>query len=113
MAELTMNMRSIESLTPTGKTRGFIRDGIRIFRGIRYVERVTPNRQFSESRDPQHAGNASVSIFPQSPKRLTNMMGDVLNDVAPSEDALLLNVRCPGKGRKRSGSGIPSWRRLG
>jgi len=59
-------MAETEVITPTGKLRGVVRDGIRIFRGIRYGERVNPNR-FSELRDPIQASNAPVSAFPQAP----------------------------------------------
>jgi len=91
-------MRHVEVVTATGRLCGLISDGVRVFRGIRYGERITPNRRFSELRDPQQAGNAPVSIFPQLPNRLTQVMGDVLKDVSQSEDAFLLNLWAPVNG---------------
>jgi hypothetical protein len=72
-------MQHVELVTATGKLRSVIRDGVRIFRGIRYGERATPNRRYSELRDPFRAGNGPVRVFPQLPNRLTQVMGDVLN----------------------------------
>ncbi|MCY1208887.1 Phenmedipham hydrolase [compost metagenome] len=81
----------------SGLARGEIRNGVAVFRGLPYGERIAPSSRLSELRAPapwqgERDATGPAAVFPQARSRLAAVMGDGIDANAQSEDAFVLSV---------------------
>ena len=103
-----LDAQSPVATTRSGKVRGYIDNGINVFKGIRYGADTSPRRfmpplppeTWSEVRD-------AIAYGPSSPQ--TSRAND-----KPNEDCLFLNVWTPGTARwsQAAGDVLHPWRSL-
>lgn len=91
----------------SGKLRGALRDGVCMFKGVPFGERVDPRRRASEIKPPtpwigELEATGPGAVFPQFRSRLAAVMGDSISANPQSEDAFVLNVWAPA-----NASGLP------
>ncbi|WP_051236804.1 carboxylesterase family protein [Ottowia thiooxydans] len=83
-----------------GKARGQLREGVAVFRGLPYGQRVDTASRLSDLKAPdawqgELDATQLAAVFPQSRSRLALVMGDGIKDNPQSEDAFVVNVWAP------------------
>lgn len=97
----TNNSQPVVSLL-TGKARGQWRNGVAVFRGLPYGQRIDRDSRLSDLKAPDSwQGELDAvhlaAVFPQSRSRLALIMGDRIQENPQSEDAFVVNVWAPAQ----------------
>jgi len=93
--------------TTLGKVRGYMDEGVHVFKGVRYGASTAGSARFLPPARPKPWGGIrdATSYGPRAPqpfRRMVPEVGDALVGPGPvSEDCLLLNVWTPGAARNQ------------